>query len=245
VINNSTIQLKVKQRLNKLASNDYDNIECWQIVEAFNKAQFDWCRRNLHGINSLQEGDEQSTRRIDDLQVILTTSSMTLYHKQRYFETSDLPNDYFQWKRLSILGKDDCCEDRQFVTYLAEQANVDMLLRDQNKKPSFEWGETFCTMKDNKIQIYTNDEFEVTKAVLTYYRYPTRIQIKGCTDPYLSRPDPTAVNAGLVIPTVDVPCEFKDDLIELFIDEAVKILSGDIESFNIMQVAQQSVEGNN
>lgn len=244
-MNNTALQLKIKQRLNKLASNDYDNIECWQIVEAFNKAQLDWCRRNLHGLNVLQEGDEQSTRRIDDLQILLTTTSLILNKKDRYYEVPNIPADYFQYKRISIVGKNDCCDDRNFVVYLAEQANVDQLLRDNNKKPSFEWGETFCTMKDNKIQIYTNDEFEVTKAVLTYYRYPTRIQIKGCTDPYLSRPDPTAVNAGLVIPTVDVPCEFKDDLIELFIDEAVKILSGDIESFNIMQVAQQSVEGNN
>ena len=63
-MNNTALQLKIKQRLNKLASNDYDNIECWQIVEAFNKAQLDWCRRNLHGLNVLQEGDEESTRRI-------------------------------------------------------------------------------------------------------------------------------------------------------------------------------------
>ena len=60
---NSTILLKVKQRLNKLASNDYDNIQDWQIVEAFNKGQVDWCRRNLHGTNLKQEGDEQSTAR--------------------------------------------------------------------------------------------------------------------------------------------------------------------------------------
>ena len=48
---NSTITVKIKQRLNKLDSNDYDNIECWQIVEAFNKAQVEWSRRQLHGIN--------------------------------------------------------------------------------------------------------------------------------------------------------------------------------------------------
>jgi hypothetical protein len=48
---NQTIVLKVKQRLNKLDSQDYDNLETWQIIEAFNKAQVGWCRRNLHGIN--------------------------------------------------------------------------------------------------------------------------------------------------------------------------------------------------
>ena len=77
-MDNATIKLKIKQRLNKLASNDYDNIECWQIVEAFNKGQVDWCRRNLHGLNIVKEGDEQSTSRIDDLQVLLVESTATL-----------------------------------------------------------------------------------------------------------------------------------------------------------------------
>ena len=48
---NSTITIKMKQRINKLDSQDYDNIECWQVVEAFNKAQVEWSRRQLHGIN--------------------------------------------------------------------------------------------------------------------------------------------------------------------------------------------------
>ena len=48
--------------------------------------------------------------------------------------------------------------------YLAEQANRDVLLSDVNKKPSFEWGETFATMEGNKIQIYTNGEFIVVDA---------------------------------------------------------------------------------
>jgi hypothetical protein len=75
---NSTITIKIKQRLNKLDSQDYDNLECWQIVEGFNKAQVEWTRRQLHGINILKEGDEQSTRRKDDLQVLLT--SLLLMH---------------------------------------------------------------------------------------------------------------------------------------------------------------------
>ena len=53
-MNNTIIQLKIKQRLNKLDSQDYDNLECWQIVDAFNKGQVNWCRRNLHGLNVKQ-----------------------------------------------------------------------------------------------------------------------------------------------------------------------------------------------
>ena len=71
-MNNATLQLKLKQRLNKLDSQDYDNIEPWQMIEAFNKAQLEWCRRNLHGNNPYKEGDEGSKKRIDDLQILLT-----------------------------------------------------------------------------------------------------------------------------------------------------------------------------
>ena len=234
-MNNATIQLKVQQRLNKLASNDYDNIECWEIVEAFNKGQVNWCRRQLHGLNIKQTGDEQSKRRIDDLQILLTEEIVTLTQRDLYQESNVLPDDYFEWKRISGRAESDCCKDnRTMVIYLAEEANVDELLRDKHKQPNFEWGETFCTLKSNRVRIYTNNEFQLNSAILSYYRQPRRVEIQGCVDPYTQQSS-----------AVDVECEFKDDIIELFIDEAVKILSGDIESFNQQQTASGQVEGNN
>ena len=106
--------------------------------------------------------------------------------------------------------------------------------KNKNKKPSFEWGETFCTLKNNRVQIYTNDEFNIQSPILTYYRQPRRIEILNCVDPYTTQ-----------VSLVDVECEFKDDIVELFIDEAAKILAGDIESMTQFQRNSQSVEGNN
>jgi hypothetical protein len=232
---NSAILIKVKQRLNKLASNDYDNIETWQIIEAFDKGQVDWCRRNLHGLNVVKEGDEQSTRRIDDLQILLTQTSLNMNNKQTYYESANFPTDYLQWKRVSLTATSDCCPDPQpMVVYLAEVANVDQLLRDVNKKPSFEWRETFATLSDNNLKIYTNELFKPAKVTLYYYRQPRKIQIAGVPDPYTG-----------ITPTVDVTSEFKDDLVELFIDEAVKIIAGDIESMNQYQRMSQTTENNN
>lgn len=90
---NQTIQIKFRQRLNKIASNDYDNIECWQIVEAFNKAQIEWCRRNLHGNNMFQEGDEMSKRRIDDLQVLLTDLPLTTVDMGNHVVSTNFPDN--------------------------------------------------------------------------------------------------------------------------------------------------------
>ena len=232
---NSTILIKVKERLNKLDSQDYDNLKPWQIVEAFNKGQVDWCRRNLHGLNIVKEGDEQSTRRIDDLQPLLTPVPLVLSNKQTYYESDLLPVEYLQWKRVSIKAKSECCEKpKPMRVYLAEQANRDVLLADKNKQPSFEWGETFATVEGNRIQIYTNGLFEVVSPIFTYYRQPRRIEITGVKDPY----------TGLV-PVVDVTCEFKDDLTELLADECAKILAGDIESQFQLQRQQQATESNN
>ena len=230
---NSTIEIKIKQRLNKLDSQDYDNIECWQIVEAFNKAQVEWARRQLHGTNIFKEGDEGSTRRKDDLQVLLQTEPLNLSNKEIYY-FDNLPQDYLQWKRVDVYAKKDCCNKRRMTVYFAEEADVSLLLRDTNKRPSFEWSETFCTLMGNNVNIYTNNDFEIDSASLIYYRQPIKIQIQGCVDPYTN-----------IQSTQNVECEFKDDIIELIIDEAVSILAGDMESFNQFSRGTETAERNN
>jgi hypothetical protein len=230
---NSTITIKIKQRLNKLDSQDYDNITCWQIVEAFNKAQVEWSRRQLHGINIVKEGDEQSTRRKDDLQKLLIKTPLTSVKQDLYYE-GNVPQNYLQWKRVDIYAKKDCCDKRRMTVYLAEEGNLNQLLRDKSKQPNFEWAETFATLINDTVHLYTNNEFEVEDAYLTYYRQPIKIQIDGCSDPYTG-----------ITSTTNVDCEFKDDIIELIIDEAVSILAGDIESGNQFSRTQESAERSN
>ena len=229
---NSTIEIKIKQRLNKLDSQDYDNIECWQIVEAFNKAQVEWVRRQLHGTNIFKEGDEGSTRRKDDLQKLLIKNQFSMLKKDAYYEGS-IPDNYLQWKRVDVFAQKDCCDKRRMVIYLAEEANVSLLLRDKLKQPSFDWAETFATLIGGNVNIYTNEDFDIQSADLIYYRQPIKIQIQGCVDPYTTQ-----------LSTKEVPCEFKDDIAETLIDEAVQILAGDIEAMNEYQIASQSTQEN-
>jgi hypothetical protein len=230
---NSTITVKLKQRLNKLDSNDYDNIECWQVVEAFNKAQVEWARRQLHGMNIVKEGDEGSTRRKDDLQILLDTEALSLTDKKDYYRGA-LPDDYLQWKRVDVFAQKDCCDKRRMTVYLAEEGNLNQLLRDKAKQPNFEWAETFATLIGGNVHVYTNDEFNIQQADLIYYRQPIKIQIQGCVDPYTN-----------VASTVEVECEFKDDIIELIIDEAVSVIAGDIESGNQFSRGTETAERNN
>jgi len=235
-MDNTTLEIKLKQRLNKLDSNDYDNIEKWQMIEAFNKASVEWSRRQLHGGNQYKEGDEFSKRRIDDMQVLLRELPLTGVQTDTYFETTNFPiEDYLEFKRISAEAKNECCPDNlPMSVYLSEEANVNLNLRDPLKNPSYDWAETFCTLLGNKIRIYRNKDFDIVNPVLTYYKRPTYIQIAGVLDPYSGN-----------IATADIESDFKDDIIELILDEAAAIIAGDIDNYNQMQRETQAAERSN
>jgi hypothetical protein len=234
-MNNALLQLKIKQRLNKLSSLDYDNIEPWQIQEAFNKAMIEWVRRQLHGNNVYKEGDEQSVKRIDDLQILLTPEKLDGKQFPTHFESEMLPADYMAFKRVSTQAVNDCCtEPRAMDVYLAEEADADLLYYDMHKGPNFEWGETFCTIFGNRLRIYTRPDFSLRNPKLIYYRLPRDVEFKGVINP-----ETGGIYAN------DQPCEFKDDITELMIDEAAAILAGDIESMAQFQRGSQNAERNN
>lgn len=231
---NSLLKLKIKQRLNKLSSMDYDNIEDWMIQEAFNKAQLEWVRRQLHGNNIHKDGDEQTIKRIDDLQTLLSAFKFGGKQYPTFFESQPLPRDYMSFKRVSTQATSTCCpEPRVMDVYLAEEADADILYYDNMKGPDFKWGETFCTLFGSRVKIYTKD-FVVHEPKLIYYRLPKDVKLKGAMDPENGKYN-----------TADVKCEFKDDIIELIIDEAAAVLAGDIESIVQYQRGTQSAERNN
>lgn len=233
-MNNATLQIKIKQRLNKLASLDYDNFECWQILEAFNKAQVEWVRRQVHGNNLHKEGDESSKVLIDDLQRLLTEQNMTFENKGQFYQTQELPKDYLFFKRLDLMVGKDCCPPHRVNTYIAEQADVADLLADNYRNPSWEWGETFSVFGNNRIRVYREEDWNMDTISLMYYRTPRKVEFAGCVN--LATGGTSAA---------DVEAEFKDDVMELLIEETCLILAGDIESTLQLQKGQTTTERNN
>lgn len=211
--------LKMDLRLNKSANNEYDAI--WSDVkeEVANKALLDWVRRQIRGKNQTQEGDEETTARVDDLQILLKSEILNVTKKDGFFETEKIPDDYLYYKRLTPTVKKGECPSLEIKSYFSEEANVD---DNTSIQPSFEFEETFHTMINNKFRVYFND-FNIEKVKLIYYRRPKKLNFNKLND---------------II-------EFKDDVCEMIIDEAVKIKASDIESLNQKNLAQERVETNN
>jgi len=215
------VSVKMNLRLNKGDSDDYDNIWPYHKQEAFNKAVNEWVREQWHGKNQTREGDEESLYRVDDLQVLLVSKpeELIVSNKGVYSQTKPLPSDYLYFKRLTPIVSKGRCKNVRITSYLREEANADVL-RDF---PSFEFEETFHTIVGNRINIYHYNQFTVEKAELVYYRKPKFYDFKK----------------------LDTQVEFKDDVCELIVDRAVKILASDIENFNQKKLAEEREQNAN
>lgn len=212
---------KYKARLNKSDSQDYDNIWLYQVEETFNKGVLEVVRRMIKGMTGLQEGDEETRGRIDDLQVLLKEKLVSVGNYPFYADTTQFPTDYLYYKNLTPLVTKDECKRRRIKSYLREESNVNVLLGDWDSQPSFDFEETFHTILGNKARIYHNNDFKVEEALLTYYKLPRFIQF------IRNRP---------------VVLEFKDDVSELMIDEGIRIMASDIQDINSKNFAQERTQ---
>jgi hypothetical protein len=224
--------IKLRLRLNKLHSSDYDNIPDWTAIEAINKAQLEWIRKQIHGGNAFREGDETSRMRVDDLQVLLKEVTLGGMNKKIYFESKELPKDYLYLKRVTPTASSNGCSGMSMLTTLVEEANVSNYLNDWGMRPSFEWAETFHTLVGNKIRVYTQGTFHVSDISLMYYRRPRAVDIQGYT-----KEDGTNSSTQHF--------EFKEDICELILDEATAIIAGSIGDYNNAQMTKGRADQTN
>lgn len=226
------VVIKMRLRLNKLHSQDYDNIEDWKVMEAVNKAQLEWMRKAIHGINRSQEGDEVSRVRVDDLQQFLLEVPLGGSNKDTYFQSDLLPTNYLWFKKIIPEVERGACQGVPLESMLVEEANVPVYMFDWNFSPSFEWRQTFHTIIGNSLRVYTNGHFQVQNVKLTYYRAPHKVDING----YTHEDATSSSNQNM---------EFKDDVAELILDMAASILAADVEYMTAAQITAQRAEQDN
>ena len=227
-----TAIIKLRNRLNKSHSSDYDNIMDWVAVEAINKAALEVVRSAIRGINILKEGDEETRVKIDDLQFLLkpVPDFKGNDNNVSFFEAK-LPEDYLYWKRIIPYAKKGDCLNQPFRSDLVEEANVPEYLQDYLRKPNWDWRETFHTLLNNKLRIYKDGQFNIQKVDLVYYRLPKKMDIQG----YTHEDGSSSSNQDL---------EFKNDVAEIIIDYAASIIAGDNESLNAAQITSQRTQAN-
>jgi hypothetical protein len=203
----------VQNRLNRLSTNYGDNIPKYQFVEAFNTAQLMW-------LKDMFKLDETNTLRIDAIQQLLKTETLSNpVQFTQYYELT-LPEDYLRYKRS--ISKAPC----EIYNHLKKEGDINVLLNDEFWKPSLAWQETICTIVGNKLRVYV-DDFSISEVSLVYFRKPIQVGLDT------GFPD---INGT---PTQNVDPEFQDHSLIDILNLTCKIISGDTSDQFNFQVASQ------
>lgn len=179
------------------------------IFSFINEAIDKFYKTRYSGINSKQEGFEQSQKRIDDLRTLIKTVEYRDDINSSNNEYSiDLPKDYtlMLGDTVSIQPTDDCnnpcwpLDDRgEYVEKTADtiETTIENIDRQLNNSLS-EHVLKYCSarplrlIQGNTIKLFTDGKYKVSKYVLTYLSSPVFIDSSKITnDEYASLPEHT------------------------------------------------------
>lgn len=233
---------KIDQRLNKLSTNDHQQIQLEDKILALNEAQIKLIKQKVDGFSTVSGlGLDSFKKRYEDLQSLVegyNHQPLTLKVKNKelnqwYASIHDLVPKYMFYIDSYILADKGRCKDRKIWINreLAKHGDISLLLTNDHYKPSFEYQETFNFISSDEISVFTDGTFTPSKIYISYMRYPKYIDKVG----YIKL-DGT--------PSVDQDCELETYLEDELLDLTVQNLAMYTENGAAVQSSQMRIATN-
>ena len=233
---------KIDQRLNKLSTNDHQQIQLEDKILALNEAQIKLIKQKVDGFSTVSGlGLDSFKKRYEDLQSLVMTYNhqpldLTVKNAglNQWFATlNDLSPKYMFYIDSYVLADKGECKDRQIWINrdLAKHGDLQFILNNTHYKPSFEYQETFNFLSSDEISIFTDGTFTPKKIYISYMRYPVYIDKVG----YIKF-DGT--------PSVDQDCELETYLEDELLDLTVQNLAMYTENQSAVQSSQIRIQTN-
>ena len=233
---------KIDQKLNKLSTNEHQQIQLEDKILALNEAQIKLIKIKFDGQNtSLGLGLDGDKKRYEDLQKLIENYSdheldLTLVDAKLNQWSADLTSltpAYMFYVDCYITADKGKCKDR--IIYLnrdlTKHADLSVLLNNSNYKPSFEYQETFNYIASDSISVFTDGTFTPKKLYISYMRYPKWIDKEG----YVKLDGTDSVTQN---------CELKSYLEDELVDLAVQNLAMYTENISATQLAEYRIKTN-
>lgn len=215
-----------KLMINKVNRQDNVDIPVEDIVLYLNRAQLSWIETKINPNNIYKAGYEAFRKRIDDLQVLKETNVRLKSQKTndaRFIgyecPLTDAANYMLYLSSYCMAKKSDCKET--IGIDLIKQGELETMYYDSNFSPSFEWRSALATIGDDKLYVYTKDEFVVDSVFLTYLRYPNQIDIRG----YFKLDDTESQDVNC-----ELPYYAKSDIVDLAVKFAAQSNDNQIQA---------------
>lgn len=231
---------KIDQRLNKLSTNDHQQIPLEDKILALNEAQIKLIKQKVDGQSTVSGlGLDAFKKRYEDLQRLVVNYkdlSLVLKNSQvnQWSANLDLLNPKYMFYIDSyVIATKGLCVDRKIWINkdLSKHGDLSLLLNNDHYKPSFEYQETFNSLSSNEMSIYTDGTFTPTKLWVSYMRYPVYIDKAG----YIK------FNGT---PSTNVNCELEEYLEDELLDLTVQNLAMYTENQSAVQMAAYRIQTN-
>ena len=181
---------KIDQKLNKLSTNEHQQIQLEDKILALNEAQIKLIKQKIDGISIVSGmGMDAFKKRYEDLQslvmnynhqpLVLTLEDANL--NQWSANVHDLDPQYMFYLDSYILADKGRCVDRKIWINrdLAKHGDLQFILNNDHYKPSFEYQETFNLISSDDVSIFTDGTFTPKTIQIMYMRYPQYINKAG------------------------------------------------------------------
>lgn len=180
---------KIDLKLNKVAALTHQVIPLEDKILALNEAQIKLVKSKIDPNNTLGLGFDAFKKRYEDLEVLVERPAdhglnLALTDTNLNQWVADLtkldPQYMFYIDSYMLADKGSCKNKIIYVNRdLTKHADVVTLLVNSNYRPSFEYEETFCTISDFGLELYTDGTFTPTKVFVSYLRYPKNVDFPG------------------------------------------------------------------
>jgi len=231
---------KIDQKLNKLSTNEHQQIPLEDKILALNEAQIKLIKQKVDGQSTVSGlGLDAFKKRYEDLQrLVVNYKDLSLVLKnaklnQYAADLSLLTPKYMFYVDSYVIATKGLCVDRQIWINkdLSKHGDISLLLNNDHYKPSFEYQETFNSLSSNEMSIYTDGTFTPSKLWVSYMRYPVYIDKVG----YI-RFDGTA--------STNQDCELELYLEDELLDLTVQSLAMYTENQSAVQSATYRIQTN-
>jgi hypothetical protein len=233
---------KIDQKLNKLSTNEHQQIALEDKILALNEAQIKLIKQKVDGFSATSGmGLDAFKKRYEDLQsLVVTYNNQQLELKVKNAELNQwyanihlLDPDYMFYIDSYVLADKGRCKDRKIWINrdLAKHGDLSLLLNNTHYRPSFEYQETFNFLSSDEISIFTDGTFTPTKIYISYMRYPQYINKEG----YIMLDGE---------PSYDQNCELETYLEDELLDLTVQNLAMYTENMSAVQTAQYRIQTN-
>lgn len=231
---------KIDQKLNKLSTNEHQQIPLEDKILALNEAQIKLIKQKVDGQSTVSGlGLDAFKKRYEDLQKLVVSYKdlpLVLKNSQvwQYSANLDLldPKYMFYIDAYVIASKGLCIDKKIWINKdLSKHGDLSLLLNNDHYKPSFEYQETFNSLSSNEMSIYTDGTFTPSKIWVSYMRYPVYIDKVG----YIKFDGTASVNRD---------CELELYLEDELLDLTVQNLAMYIENQSAVQMAAYRIQTN-